>query len=98
MTYLIIEFNILFLYKYFIILKEKMNKTCATKPLPSTKTRLSELISWRLFKKNPSGALIWGIFGASLIIDSYFWVHFLRRKEYQVIIKQSICYQIPINF
>ncbi|CAH1714519.1 uncharacterized protein LOC114129173 [Aphis gossypii] len=61
-----------------------MNKTCGTKPSPSTKTRLSELISWRLLKKNPSGALIWGIFGASLIMDGYFWVHFLRRKEYQV--------------
>jgi len=62
-----------------------MSNTCTKKPLPSSRTRLNELISWRLLKKNPSGALIWGIFGASLIIDSYFWVHFLKRKEYQVI-------------
>jgi len=68
-----------------------MSKPSACKPLASTKTRLDELISWRLIKKNPSGGLIWGIFGASLIINSYFWVHFLRRKEYQVTIKHGVC-------
>jgi len=51
----------------------------------SHKTRLNELISWRLIKKNPSGGLIWGIFGAALVIDMYFFAHFLYRKEYQVI-------------
>jgi len=68
-----------------------MSNPCANKPLASTKTRLNELISWRLIKKNPSGGLIWGIFGASLIINSYFWIHFLRRKEYQVTIKHKVC-------
>jgi len=68
-----------------------MSNPCARKPLVSSKTRLNELISWSLIKKNPSGGLIWGIFGASLIINSYFWVHFLRRKEYQVTIKHRVC-------
>lgn len=49
-----------------------------------TKTRLSELISWPLLKKNPSGGIIWGIFGAALVMDGFFYFHFLRRKEYQV--------------
>jgi len=69
-----------------------MSNLCdSKKSMASTKTRLNELISWRLLKKNPSGALIWGIFGASLIMDGYFWVHFLRRKEYQVTIKHRVC-------
>lgn len=68
-----------------------MGNPSASKPLVSTKTRLNELISWSLIKKNPSGGLIWGIFGASLIINSYFWVHFLRHKEYQVTIKYEVC-------
>jgi len=64
-----------------------MSNLSEIKPLASTKTRLNELISWRLIKKNPSGGLIWGILGASLMINSYFWIHFLRCKEYQVTIK-----------
>lgn len=51
----------------------------------STNTRLSELISWRLIKKNPSGGLIWVTFGAALVMNGYFYLHFLRHKEYQVI-------------
>jgi hypothetical protein len=50
----------------------------------STKTSLSELISWRLLKKNPSGGIVLGIFGVALVIDGLFYLHFLRRKEYQV--------------
>lgn len=78
-----------------------MSNPCASKPLTSTKTRLNELISWRLIKKNPSGGLIWGIFGASLLVNSYFWVHFLRRKEYQVTISNMEfvhCCHTLINF
>ena len=67
-----------------------MNNPSVKKPMASTKTCLHELISWRLIKKNPSGGLIWGILGASLIMDGYFWVHFLRRKEYQVTIKHGV--------
>lgn len=78
-----------------------MSNPCASKPLTNTRTRLDELISWRLIKKNPSGGLIWGIFGASLIVNSYFWVHFLRFKEYQVTISnmEFVHYcQTLINF
>lgn len=56
----------------------------SAKPTP-TGNRLSELISWRILKKNPSGALIWGIFGTALAADAYFLKHFLENKEYQVI-------------
>lgn len=52
----------------------------------STGNRLSELISWSLLKKNPSGALIWGIFGAALSMNAYFVIHFLQKKEYQVML------------
>lgn len=70
-----------------------MNNYCPPlKPLSSTKTHLNELISGRLLKKNPSGGLIWGIFGASFIINGYFFGHFLRRKEYQVINKHILNY------
>lgn len=48
------------------------------------KNLLSEIISWRLLKKNPSGAMIWAVFGASVVMDFYYYIHFLRRKEYQV--------------
>lgn len=64
-----------------------MSNPCRIKPLATSKSRLSEIISWRLIKKNPSGGLIWGIFGVALIMDSYFWIHFLRHKEYQVTTK-----------
>lgn len=65
-----------------------MDSKCSPKLLSqhnaSSTTHLSEIISMRLLKKNPSGALIWGIFGASLLMDGYYYIHFLRRKEYQV--------------
>lgn len=48
------------------------------------KSRLDELISWRLLKKNPSGALIWGVLGAAFVMSGYYWTHFLMYKEYQV--------------
>jgi len=68
-----------------------MSDPCSSADRPSqstTRTRLSELISWRLLKKNPSGALIWGIVGASMAVNGYFWANFLARKEYQVITKK----------
>lgn len=65
-----------------------MKKQCpGLKPSSTSKTHLNELISWHLLKKNPSGAMIWGIFGASFIMHGYFLVHFLKHKEYQVINK-----------
>jgi len=68
-----------------------MSNPSANKPTVRTTNRLNELISWRLIKKNPAGGLIWGIYGASLIINSYFWIHFLKHKEYQVTIKHGVC-------
>lgn len=69
------------------IMKEKIYR-CIPKPSlehnASSKSRLNELISWRILRKNPSGALIWGIFGASLVMDGYFFWDFLNHKEYQV--------------
>jgi len=62
----------------------KMNNSCRLSN-SSSKTRLDEILSWRLLKKNPSGALIWGIFGVAIVMDSAFFVHFLKRKEYQVL-------------
>ncbi|XP_050435001.1 uncharacterized protein LOC126842156 [Adelges cooleyi] len=53
------------------------------KPVHYEAPDLSSMISWRLMRKNPSGALIWAIFGGSLIMNGYFFQHFLRRKEYQ---------------
>lgn len=70
-----------------------MNNHCPhIKPSSTSRTRMNELISWSLLRKNPSGAMIWGIFGASFIMNGYFFIHFLKRKEYQVINKHILYY------
>lgn len=74
---------------YFSLHNENKMKNPCQKSQPrveiSRKNQLSEIISWRLLKKNPSGAMIWAVLGASAIVDMYYYIHFLRRKEYQVI-------------
>lgn len=70
--------------------------TLSQRKAPLSKSRLNELISWRLLRKNPAGALIWGIFGASLVMDGYFFWHFFNRKEYQVTSNYHILSQLSI--
>ncbi|VVC25313.1 Hypothetical protein CINCED_3A012137 [Cinara cedri] len=46
--------------------------------------KISEIVSWKLLKKNPSGMLIWAIFGGACVMDAFYYRHFLLKKEYQV--------------